>query len=117
MLLQKFGVVRKPRQIGSLQMIQRIGERHLTEMMMMAIAFTIRRDIDQLRPVPRSREPACQALCKMLTVVQQMLESHRLRNRTVIKIRSESSARRKFELVCSGRINALAVDVFPRSRA
>ena len=92
MLFQKFGVVRKPSQICSFQMIQSIRQSHLTEMMMVAVTLSIGRDIDQLGPVSGVREPACQTLSKMLTVVEEMLESYRLRNRAVIKVPGETSA-------------------------
>src|SRR2546422_8430290 len=51
MLLQVLGVVGKLRDVVALDMMQRIGESHLAIFMMMAVGFTVRCDVHNLRPL------------------------------------------------------------------
>src|SRR5204862_7302784 len=60
MTLEIFTVIREFREVVALDVMQRIGERHLAFLVMMAISLAIRRDVHNLRPWARVRECGCE---------------------------------------------------------
>ena len=77
MKLQEIPVVGGLSQFVCLDIVQRIGERHFAKPMMVSIALTVRRDVNDLRPGPGVGKTADQALGKFLSAIQQTFESHR----------------------------------------
>ena len=64
MLFEIFAIVGELRQLLDFDVVQRVGERHVAEAVMMAVAFAVGGDMDELRPVarrPEMRRPACSA--------------------------------------------------------
>src|SRR3974390_3070019 len=63
---QELAVIGDLRQPLALNVIERIGQRHLAKVMMMPVTLTIGGDVQELRPVARIGESAEQAVRKML---------------------------------------------------
>ena len=93
MLLQKFAVVGDLRQAAGFDVIQRIGQRHVAERMVMAVGFAVGGDVGQLRPVALIRQCVQQTLREALAVVQQALKGHRPRDRPVVEEQVDGAAR------------------------
>ncbi len=84
---------------------------------MMAVGLAVGGNVHQLRPVALVREAALKARGKILAAIQQMLKSHGLRNRPVIKKEVDLCSRRQFGEIGACGIDAAAVNVFPASPA
>src|ERR1700719_2667842 len=76
--LQKLSVIGQLRQLVRLNVMKRISERHFAEAMMMTVAFSVRGDVHELRPLPRVGEAAHQAVGEALPVVEHPLERYTL---------------------------------------
>ena len=68
-LLQVLGVIRELSQPLFFDMFQRVSQSHLTIMMMVSVAFTIGRDMHQLRPIPLLRKAADQPISESFAVI------------------------------------------------
>src|SRR5579872_4498762 len=85
MFFKKFAVVGQLRDLLSFDFVQCEAERHFAIMMMMAVAFPVGGDVDELRSLAGIGEAAHQPIGETFAIVQQSLESHALRNGTVVK--------------------------------
>src|SRR6266481_8733486 len=88
-LLQKLAIVGEARDTFGLDLLQRIGQGHLAILVMMSVSFAIGSDVDQLRPRAFCREPAPQAIHKVMAVVQQLFKRNRLGDRAVIEKKAD----------------------------
>src|SRR5947209_10890558 len=85
MPFQELAIVGKLREPGLLDVMQSVAQCHLAKMMMMPIALTIGCDVHQLRAFARIGKSTEQSLGNTFAIVQQTLEGHGLRNRTIIE--------------------------------
>ncbi len=113
MPLEKLAIICKLRELIRLDVMQRIRKRHLTEAMMMAVTLAVCRDVHQLRPLPRVRKAAHQAVGKTLAIVQQSFEGHALRNGPVIKKYGNRFSRWQLHEISAAWIHSVAADVLP----
>src|SRR6267142_3250515 len=74
MTFEEFTVICKLRELVGLNVVQRVGKCHLSETVVMTVTFAVRRDVDQLRPLPGVGKTAVQPVGKALTIVQQSIE-------------------------------------------
>src|SRR6202140_958004 len=117
MPLKEFAIVRKLGEFIGFNVVQRVRERPLPKAVVGAVAFAIRRDMYQLRPRPRVRKAAHQPVGKALTIVEQTLEGHALRNRSIVEKNGDSSFRWQLNQVSAAGIHAIAADVLPGTAA
>src|SRR3984885_5662747 len=82
---QKLSVIGQSGSFVALDVVQRIGKRHLAVVMVVAVAFTIGRNMHQLRPGTVIGESGYQTIRKTPAIVEQSFKSHGLRDRSVIK--------------------------------
>src|ERR1041385_977478 len=115
-LLQELTVIRELRELIAFNVMQSVGERHLTEAMMMTIALAISGNVHELRPGARVRKAAHQAIGEALAIVEQALERHALRNGPIVEECRNRFARRQLNQICAARIDAIAGDVVPGTR-
>src|SRR5580698_7975418 len=80
---QELSVIGQSDSFVVLDMVQRIGERHLAVMVVVAVAFAIGRDMHQLRPGTVIGKPRYQAIGKPPAIVEQSFKSHGLSDRSV----------------------------------
>src|SRR5262245_6277465 len=113
MPFEVFAVVRKFCQLIGLDSVQGIGESHVAEAVVMAVTFTVRGDMDELRPVGFIVEGTAEPIGQMLATGEQSLKGDSASDRSVIKKQSDLSTRRQPLFVWLGRIDARAADVLP----
>src|SRR5262249_45602323 len=65
--------------------MRRISQRHVAVAMMVAVGLAIRGDVDELSPGAGIREPTSQPLRELLATLQQLLKSHGLGDRAIVK--------------------------------
>src|SRR5580704_16443106 len=112
-LFQKFAVIRNLGRVAMLNMIESIGKRHFTEVMMMAIAFSIGCNVEKLIPLASVRESAQETIREMLPIIEQPFKSDGTCNGAVIKEETHPPARGQTHLIRAGGINAIATHIFP----
>src|SRR5580658_2635958 len=81
-------------------------------MMVVAIAFAVGRNVDDLRPLSSVGEAAHQSVGESLSVIQQSFERHALRDGTIVKKQVNFLFRGQVRAVGSRRINFRATYVF-----
>src|ERR1700726_3895807 len=90
--------------------------RLLPEAMIMTVAFSVRGDVHELRPLPRVGEAAHQAVGEALPVVEQPLERYTLGNRAIVEKHIDRFSRGKPHKIRAAGIDAISSDVLPASR-
>src|SRR5215471_3345223 len=116
-VLQELSVIGKLDCRIGLNAVQRIGQRHVAMLVVVAIGFAIGGYVHQLRPVAFVGKSALDPRRELLSAIQQLLKSHCLGNGTVIKKEVDSFSRRQLRQVGAGRINASAAYIFPAASA
>src|ERR1035438_4186262 len=81
-------------------------------MMMVAIALSVGRNVDELRPLSSVGEAAHQAVGEPLSVIQQSFKRHALRDRSIVKEQVDFLLRGQLRAVGPRRINLRATYVF-----
>src|ERR1019366_3751620 len=112
MFFQKFAVVGELGDVPSLDFVQCIGERHFAMVVMMAVAFSVGGDVNQLRSLAGVGEAAHQPFCKSFAVVQQSLEGNALRDGPIVEEQIDPLFRWQFRKISSSRVNAGSAYVF-----
>src|SRR5215510_9554907 len=97
--------------------MQSIGQRHVAIAVMVAVGFTVRGNVHELRPRTRVRKPALQSPGKLLTAVQQLLECYRLGNGSIVKEQIDPAAGGQPGKIGARGINAATAHVSPASSA
>src|SRR6202034_4878106 len=111
--LQELAVVRELGYVARFDAPQSIGKRHFAVMVMMTVAFTVRCDMRKLRADAIVGEPAQQPVRESFAVVEQALECHALRDRSVVEEQRYRLFRRQAQLVRAAWVDAIAGNVFP----
>src|SRR6185295_3279068 len=106
--LQELRVIGELGGIAGGQPEQRVGERHVTVAMMVAVGLAVGRDVDQARAVVAGKS-AEQPLDELLAVVEELLVGHRLGDRAVVEEQRDLAAGGEVHEVGPRRIDA----VFP----
>ncbi len=78
-------IVRDPRQLALIDVVERVGECHVAVAMMVTVGLTVGGDVDELGPLAAVREGVEQPVCEVLAASQQLLECHGTRDRSVIE--------------------------------
>src|SRR3954452_1399428 len=81
--------------------------------MVVAVRLAVGRNVDELRPITVIAEASAQPLSKELAATEQVLEGHRLRNRTIVEKHGDALAARKGNSIRTGWVNAAGPMVFP----
>src|SRR5262245_5623949 len=69
-----FAVIRQPCQSLALDLTNRVCERHIAELEMMAECFAVRCDVHQLGMIPVTREARYQALGESIAALEEAFE-------------------------------------------
>src|SRR5215813_547823 len=85
MFLEVLAIIREPSNALLLDVLQCIRERHVAVGVMMSVAFAIRGDMHELRPIAGVGESSRQTMRKLLPTIQQLLEGDCLRNGSVVE--------------------------------
>ena len=112
-VFEKLPVVRELREVILLDVVERVGERHVALRMMMPVGLAVRRDVNQLRPLACCGERADEAIGEVLALVKQPLEGDAARDRTVVEEERERASRGKCHAVRHRRIDLRTADVGP----
>src|ERR1700694_731274 len=81
----------------------------------MSVRFTVGGNVYELRPGSGVGKTALQAGSKLLSTVQQFLESHCLGDRPIVEKKVDLAAGGKLGQISARGINAPAANVFPAS--
>src|SRR5215471_12625311 len=115
MLFQVLAIVGQPGQFVAFDVMQCIGERHVTVFVVMAIRFAISGDVDKLWPgtalAGKSRQ---QSRSELFSASKQILKSDRLRHTRVIKENGNCLSGWKPHFIRRRWVDGASVDVFPR---
>ena len=105
MFCQELAVVGQSRQPLRLDLLQDVGERHVAEAMMMAVAFAVGGDVHELRPISFAAKAPVNLLDETIAVRKQSLEGDGARDRAVVKKQRDGSPRRQTLLIGACRID------------
>ena len=108
MLLQKLAVVGDLRQAAALDVIERVGQRHVAERVVMPVGFAVGGDVGQLRAFALIRQSIQKPARKTAAIVQQAFEGHGLRHGPVVEEQMDGAAGRQLLAIGTRRIDALA---------
>src|ERR1700739_1060744 len=106
MFFQKLSVVGEPGKIVALDFLQRIAERHFSEVVMMAVTLPVGGDVNQLRTFALVGKTTHESVRESLAVAQKTFEGDRLGNRTIVEEKVDAFPRRQFGEIGAGRIDA-----------
>src|SRR5215510_8417788 len=87
-----FSVVGEPRELLGFDGVQSVGERHVAEAMMMAVAFAIGGDMDELWPPTVLVESADEPIDQVFAARQQAFESDAAGNGAVVEKQRDGPA-------------------------
>ena len=85
MIFQELAIVGDLRQLLAVDVVERIGQRHVAVAMMVAVRLSIGGDVDQLRTLTIDRKAAGETVGETLTIIQQTFKGNRLRQRSVVE--------------------------------
>ena len=76
--LQELPIVGEFSEFLRFNVLQREGQRHFAERMMVSVAFTVRGNVADLRPSSCFGKPSQQSFDKTSSIIQQPFEGYRL---------------------------------------
>src|SRR5262249_37740124 len=83
-------VVRQSGEVVGFDMVQSVSQRHVALFVVMAIGFTVGRDVDNLRPCPAVGKCGQQPAGKIFAFVEEMFERDSLRNGPIVEEHSDT---------------------------
>ena len=113
MPFEVFSVVGETRELLRFDGVQGVGEGHVAEAVMMAVAFAIGGDMDELRPLTVLVEGADEPIDQVFTAGQQAFESDAAGNRAIVKEQRDGPAGGQTLLIRLGWIYLSAAYVAP----
>src|SRR5215475_13226075 len=113
-LFQIFTIVGQLSELVVFDMVQRIRQRHIAVLVVMAIRFAVSCNVNELRPgTALIGECRRQPRGQLFPACKKILESNRLRDGSVVKEDGDSLPGRKSYFVRCRRIDSSSVHVFP----
>src|SRR5580704_7192101 len=80
---------------------------------MMAIGFSVRGNIRELRPLPRVGESCHEALRKILAAHEDIFKGHRVRDRSVKEKQNHAASGGQIGQISTRGVDLASADVFP----
>ena len=93
--------------------LESVRQGHFPKAVMMAVGFSIRGYVDELRPCSFIVERGHEALRETVAAVQEFFKRDGLRNRCIVEKERDGASCGKLTQVGSGRIDSDTVDISP----
>lgn len=103
--LQELPVVRESRQVAAFNDLERVGEGHLPEPVIVAVALPVRGDVRELRPGALGAENLVQPVGERVPTPEQVFEGNGLGDRSMVKEGGNGSPRKQPDGVGRRRID------------
>ena len=104
-------VVGEPGELVGLDVMQRVGQRHLALEMMMAVGLAVSGDVHELRPAAVLGEAADQPVGETFAIGEQAFEGDGAGDGSVVEKQVDAAARRQIADVGTGGVDLAALDV------
>src|SRR5688572_29392592 len=105
----EFGIVRQPRLLMALNIIQAIRKSHITVFVMMTVRFPISGNMNKLRLIRFLGKTLEQAVSELLSIIKKTIEGNSLRDIAIVKVKDNAFSRRKLAQIGPARINGMRV--------